>query len=424
MRIQVITMREQAFAGIGGVDTSPFRSPRALGAYDFAVIDFQYESFWRNPANSIRGVNSQADLETLEDMICGSTSCRVLILLPKNHMYQYNLGYHGQVGKTYGASTPLKDVINKISEYTLAYVLPDPPELAFGRSVTPIGPLRLDSDFHVAPSCEHAVIPVARSEAGGITAFVSQDRFMATTMDVSDGEVLLNVIELFRSTGQNLSDLPEWLDKVPFLDESNLRERLEAIGDEISDLQAQAMQIEGKLAEYAEKKSVLCLKDDELETIARSMLAEILDIQDEFIDEKEEDFLYESDSVDICFEIKGSVGGLKRQHVSKAFDHAQIHADELEGKNVSKATKAILVFSSEIGKSLEDRGPYPKGQITIAQKTGVGVMSSETLLRCYEAKLHGELDAAGFVAMLVDASGLISFECARNSLFTVSTCSD
>lgn len=410
MRIQVITMREKVFAGRDGVEVSKFSAACAFDAFDVTAIDFQSENFWKNAKNNLDGVNSRNDLQTLASMINQSTSCNVLVLLPQNNKYVYDLAYGGYSGsKSYQHSKPLKDMIDQISSHVFSYVLSPVPDLAFGRSTTIINGKRYESDFFVPSQFESQVVSAARSDAGDITAFVTQDERFVTTMFVPDAESLLGIVDLFGLREDGSRDLPAWLEDVSFLDESDLREELTEVENQAADLRMRAAGIEDKLLGYTQKKAVLCLKGAPLEDTVREMLAEILDVEDAFIDTKEEDFLYESPSVDICFEIKGSVGGLKRHHVSKTFDHAQMHADVLEGRGVKKDSKAVLVFSSEIEKPPKERSPFPEGQIKIAERNEVAILSGETFLRCYEAKLQGRLDAMGFLDLINCQAGLIEY---------------
>lgn len=166
--------------------------------------------------------------------------------------------------------------------------------------------------------------------------------------------------------------------------------------------------IEKILSSYRNIKSVLCTKDFDLENNARHLLAEIAEVDETFEDNKEEDFNFSYDDTFYLIEIKGSSRGLKRQHISKTYDHVQIKMDEMEAEGDSRKIKGVLIFASQIELRPEERDPFPEKQISIAQRTEIAVLSTETLLRCYEAYIEGRLTSDAFKETLRHSSGLIS----------------
>ena len=204
-------------------------------------------------------------------------------------------------------------------------------------------------------------------------------------------------------------EFPEWLSDVPFLDEGDLRSRRTDIANEISRLERERNDIDDKLSAHEEKKSILCIKDSALEDRVRDMLAEVLHVPNDFEDTKEEDFRYETENAIYLFEIKGSVGGLKRQHISRTNDHVQIRFDKLEDSGQAKKVKGTLIFSSQINNPPIGKDPYPQQQLTLAEREEIGVMPAETFLRCYEASIQGALSPDEFVSLIDSSSGLIEY---------------
>lgn len=101
---------------------------------------------------------------------------------------------------------------------------------------------------------------------------------------------------------------------------------------------------------------------------------------------------------------------MKRQHVSKTYDHVQIKADAMEDEGVSCKLKGVLIFASQIEVRPEERDPFPDTQITIARKNDIAVLSTETLLRCYEAYIEKRLTSTSFKKTLRQTSGLIGID--------------
>ena len=101
---------------------------------------------------------------------------------------------------------------------------------------------------------------------------------------------------------------------------------------------------------------------------------------------------------------------MKRQHVSKTYDHVQIKADAMEDEGDSSTLKGVLVFAPQIELAPADRDPFPETQIKIARKNEIAVLSTETLLRCYEAYMENRLTSNSFKETLRQTSGLVSLD--------------
>ena len=101
---------------------------------------------------------------------------------------------------------------------------------------------------------------------------------------------------------------------------------------------------------------------------------------------------------------------MKRQHISKTYDHVQIKADAMEDEGSTSKLKGVLFFASQIELKPEERDPFPETQITIACKNDIAVLSTETLLRCYEAYIEKRLTSTSFKETLSQTSGLVSLD--------------
>lgn len=203
---------------------------------------------------------------------------------------------------------------------------------------------------------------------------------------------------------------PDWLDEVEYHDEWAQRARIKEINEKMALLNEERKGIEEVLSDYQNIKSVLCTKDFDLENKARHLLAKIAEVDEDFQDNKEEDFRFSYDGTLFLIEIKGSNGGLKRQHVSKTYDHVQIKADAMEDEGDSCKLKGVLIFASQIEVRPEERDSFPTTQIAIARKNDIAVLSTETLLRCYEAYIEKRLTSTSFKETLRQTSGFIGID--------------
>lgn len=252
--------------------------------------------------------------------------------------------------------------------------------------------------------------PLLTSNASTISTVLISETLAATTLEINTNEDLSAVIDaIFPAVVQSVL-IPDWLDEVEYHDETAQRARIKEIDEEMALLDKEKKEIEGVLSNYQDIKSVLCSKDFELEKMTRHLLAKIVEVDEDFEDCKEEDFRFSYNDTLYLIEIKGSKGGLKRQHISKTYDHVQIKADAMEDEGSTSKLKGVLIFASQIELKPEERDPFPETQITIARKNDIAVLSTETLLRCYEAYIEKRLTSTSFKETLSQTSGLVSLD--------------
>lgn len=393
------------------IAVSSFSEPSAFDAFDLVVINLQQSDLWRNTRDSYSSLNSSADINSIAQMISESSSSKVLILLPQNYTFNYNYVRGSRYSSDgFRSRKPLKDIIDSLGRELLRPLLGTYLPLAFGLSTTQVAERKLSSDFHLQRAAACELPTLTTSVAGDSTSFQISERLYATTLLVEDNDALLQLCSTLGLLPDEQEEFPEWLDDVPFLDEEELRSKRRVITDKISELNREQDAINSRLNAYEEKKSILCIKDSALEDRVRGMLAEILHVPNDFEDTKEEDFRYETEDAVYLFEIKGSVGGLRRQHISRTNDHVQICSDDLEDSGQAKRVKGILIFSSQINNPPIDKDPYPQQQLTLAEREEIGVMSAKTFLRCYEASMRGLLSPDEFISLIDSSSGQIEYD--------------
>lgn len=285
-----------------------------------------------------------------------------------------------------------------------------PLRICFGKSKTIQSNKEFYSDFSFSTPFTTSSKPLLVSNASTVTAVLISETFAATTLQINNNDELLTVVDGIFPAKVQPARTPDWLDEVEYHDEGAQRARIKEINERMALLNEERKGIEEVLSDYQNIKSVLCTKDFDLENKARHLMAKIAEVDEDFQDNKEEDFRFSYDDTLFLIEIKGSNGGLKRQHVSKTYDHVQIKADAMEDEGNTSKLKGVLIFASQIELKPEERDPFPDTQITIARKNDIAVLSTETLLRCYEAYIEKRLTSASFKETLRQTSGLVSLE--------------
>lgn len=285
-----------------------------------------------------------------------------------------------------------------------------PLRICFGKSKTILSNKEFHSDFSFSTPFTASSKPLLVSNASTVTAVLISETFAATTLQINNNDELSTVVDGIFPAKVQPARTPDWLDEVEYHDEEAQRVRIKEINEKMALLNEERKGIEEVLSDYQNIKSVLCTKDFDLENKARHLLAKIAEVDEDFQDNKEEDFRFSYDDTLFLIEIKGSNGGLKRQHVSKTYDHVQIKADAMEDEGCSGKLKGVLIFASQIEIRPGERDPFPATQIAIARKNDIAVLSTETLLRCYEAYIEKRLTSASFKETLRQTCGLIGID--------------
>lgn len=388
-----------------------FKNAAAFDAFELTVVSLQDKELWKNDANSHSYLNDSANIASLRQMMDSSTQSKCLVLLPPNHDIQYDYGYESSwQSQRFRRFTPLKDFIIDFSESPIGALFSSSLPVCFGVSKTKLFDRELSSDFSFGEPLLNCFKKILQSDASTTTAVMVSEALAATTLQVNCIEDLSVLVEAIFPPLDGEESFPEWLDEIEFYDEVEQRSRMENINKELARLSGEKARIEETLLDYQKTKSILCSKDFELEDRVRRIIAAISEVNDAFIDNKEEDFRFCFGGATFLIEVKGSVGGLKRQHVSKAYNHVQIEMDAKDAIGDSSEAKGILVFASQIEMKPEDRDSFPEGQLTIASRNDIAVLPTEVLLRCYEAYLEGRLTSDRFKETLRVSSGFVGLE--------------
>lgn len=410
-QLLVYRLRDCGFTETGDLTIKEFSKANAFDAFELTVIDLQDERLWQSDCDNDKLLNDHADISSIGQMLLQSNKCKCIVMFPQNCMYSYCYEYDRQIhANRYKHKMPLKDFIKDFACSPIGELLPLPLHICFGESKTRLFDRELHSDFSFSTPILPPVYSILESEASTVSAVRLSEALAATTLCVNDNDDLLAVVDAIFPTETQPSRTPDWLEEVVFHDETTRRARMKAIDNQIALLSEEKKGIEEVLSDYRDIKSVLCSKDFELESKARHLLAEIAEVDEGFVDNKEEDFNFSYDDTLFLIEIKGSNGGLRRQHVSKTYDHVQIKMDEMEAEGNSRKIKGVLVFASQIEVRPKERDEFPEKQLSIAQRTEIAVLSTETLLRCYEAYVEGRLTSIAFKEALCQTSGLVSLD--------------
>lgn len=413
MKTQILVYKKPncGFTETSDLTIREFGKALAFDAFDLTVIDLQDKYLWKSDYTNDKILQDHADISSIRQMMLQSNKAKCIVVLPQNYSFLYSYGYNLEThSEGYKKKKPLKDFIKDFAVSPIGELFSFSLRICFGKSITLVSNKELHSDFSFSMPITSPLKPLLTSNASTISTVLISETLAATTLEINTNEDLSAVIDaIFPAVVQSVL-IPDWLDEVEYHDETAQRARIKEIDEEMALLDKEKKEIEGVLSNYQDIKSVLCSKDFELEKMTRHLLAKIVEVDEDFEDCKEEDFRFSYNNTLYLIEIKGSKGGLKRQHISKTYDHVQIKADALEDEGSTSKLKGVLIFASQIELKPEERDPFPETQITIARKNDIAVLSTETLLRCYEAYIEKRLTSTSFKETLSQTSGLVSLD--------------
>ena len=413
MKTQILVYKKPncGFTETSDLTIREFGKALAFDAFDLTVIDLQDKYLWKSDYTNDKILQDHADISSIRQMMLQSNKAKCIVVLPQNYSFLYSYGYNLEThSEGYKKKKPLKDFIKDFAVSPIGELFSFSLRICFGKSITLVSNKELHSDFSFSMPITSPLKPLLTSNASTISTVLISETLAATTLEINTNEDLSAVIDaIFPAVVQSVL-IPDWLDEVEYHDETAQRARIKEIDEEMALLDKEKKEIEGVLSNYQDIKSVLCSKDFELEKMTCHLLAKIVEVDEDFEDCKEEDFRFSYNNTLYLIEIKGSKGGLKRQHISKTYNHVQIKADAMEDEGSTSKLKGVLIFASQIELKPEERDPFPETQITIARKNDIAVLSTETLLRCYEAYIEKRLTSTSFKETLSQTSGLVSLD--------------
>ena len=413
MKTQILVYKKPncGFTETSDLTIREFGKALAFDAFDLTVIDLQDKYLWKSDYTNDKILQDHANISSIRQMMLQSNKAKCIVVLPQNYSFLYSYGYNLEThSEGYKKKKLLKDFIKDFAVSPIGELFSFSLRICFGKSITLVSNKELHSDFSFSMPITSPLKPLLTSNASTISTVLISETLAATTLEINTNEDLSAVIDaIFPAVVQSVL-IPDWLDEVEYHDETAQRARIKEIDEEMALLDKEKKEIEGVLSNYQDIKSVLCSKDFELEKMTRHLLAKIVEVDEDFEDCKEEDFRFSYNDTLYLIEIKGSKGGLKRQHISKTYDHVQIKADAMEDEGSTSKLKGVLIFASQIELKPEERDPFPETQITIARKNDIAVLSTETLLRCYEAYIEKRLTSTSFKETLSQTSGLVSLD--------------
>ncbi len=379
-------------------------SPESFDDYDINIIDLSSKEIWRNDSAFANSINSYQDIKNISIMLHKINS-KILVVLPQNLEYEYALNYINEKLE-YLHSLELKNclsLVNMIIE-KLLNISYERNWLLYSRTKSLIANKEFSSDFVfrnfgkiVTLSASKTLITTILT--GGITF---------TTLNLQTEKDFQSMFEQLKWTTTE-EVVPEWIKDVNFFNDNQLRQDELEKEEQLKKITLEMSTIKNKLNENLFYKSILYKTGESLVEVVNVMLKDMLNYNYEnFVDEKEEDFLINYDDKYFIGEIKGVNSNITRSIVSQTATHRDLFLEK-EG-NQDKKAFAIAIINRQKNKNLVERDFITEDVINLAKSNDVLIIPAEQFLKLYEMFKNNQITSSKIVDLLSSQKGVINLE--------------
>lgn len=384
---------------INGLD-----EPQSLDEFDVNIIDLSSENIWRSNNYNIDFPHCIGEFKLLKTMIENSNKTNILIILPQNCDFVFNL----EVGWEYRRFCAIKHLLgNQFEDWVnkLAYFSPN--RLLYENTTTKIHNCNYKAAFHFSEQYLNEDCKITTSEGSEKITTIKYRGMYFTTLELGSAKDILNLLS-YIGLIQLHTKMPDWILALEMFNDVEEKQKIAENNSIIEQAEAGIKKAEVQLESNNRYKSILYTNGNELVEVVFEILERMLEYDlSDFKDEKKEDFLIELEDVSFIGEIKGVTSNVKSEHVSQLDVHYQSYLEKLsdEGRDVN--VKALLIINHQRKISLSERQEVHKNQITLAERNGSLIVETYTLLRIYEKFLREEMSTLDIRNMFLNEKGLL-----------------
>lgn len=372
---------------------------QSLDDFEINIIDLNEPNMWCQKGNRIFSIDSIADIRSLSVMIKNSRQTQIIVMFPENLVYKYD--FHN--GK-YVDCAELKNMIYQMSESVIKelYEPLGSLKLIYENTQTNIGKEKVKAAFFFNNISDSILM---KSQSGK-PVVCTCGNVIATTLILQNYDHIMLFLKKLGLIKEKES-APAWIEGMQMFDDNKQLQIIEensaaikAANENIS----KAMETINKNNEY---KSILYTSGEELVNVVFEILEKMLGCNlSDFVDEKNEDFLFDINGITFIGEIKGVNHNVKNENVSQLDVHYQRYIDTHEEVDLN-TVKAILIMNHQKNKPLSNREPVHDHQISLAKRNGSLVIETYTLLKLFEKYLANEMTREECTEIFASNTGLL-----------------
>ena len=412
MKIQIITNNKDLHLS-SSVDVNTINAPMSFDKYDINIIDLTDRGLWRCDSPSLEKINDLEDFSSVGDIVSNSSKSLVLYVFPQNDMLRWNY-YLSQ--RKYAKNSELKNeihfLVNKVLSYIIPVNNPDQYGINYERNTTTINEHSYNSDFYFAHNYWYKDEDVITTSdfSDKITTVKLNDRLIVTTCNIMESEDLLRCF-VNRIIGEtDYKELPSWIFEYKFYNDRKLLIDRDNQNRVIEKAEETIAEINRKISQNNRYKTILYTNGTELASVVFELLELILKIDLKgFIDNFDEDFLFEKEGIIFIGEIKGVSSNVKMENISQLLRHYTKYIDDNPDIDENRIRK-ILIINPLRKTPLSEREKVYERQIAFAQNNNCLIIETVALLHMFEKVLSNELSTEDCLRLLADKTGLLKLE--------------
>lgn len=384
MKVQLITSDSDIFetGKKGGCVISNYYTPISPDEFDLNIIDFSSHFF-------LTYIDYNSDfskkIEQIQDMIRRSIKTNILYALP--YSVDVNVDFLNEL------------MMSFLSEY--------PIKLVYENTRALINDEKYTAAFYSLSESE----VIVHSELSDKAVMCKlKDNMFFTTLSMFDSiDHMKNIIDIILP--KEVESPPEWFSEIEIMNDSALKKDLEYRRKIIEDSNIKIQKINEALDRNNRFKSVLYSTGGELVSVILDILEQIFDCNlKNFKDEHKEDFVIIKDDVTFVGEIKGISPNLKSSNVSQLVLHCDKYKEDSDFLPENEYIKGLLIVNTKRKVAPKDRIGIENEQITVAYKNEILIITTEELLKLFEASIDGKFKPERCKKEFKNRKGLFSFD--------------
>lgn len=399
--IQILTYsgNEKELRG-EGIKLNKIHDAEALDSFEINIISLQDNKMWRTRERGPVTIDTIDDLISLSKMIKSSKQSNIIIFLPQNSKFTYNMW---QSEQAYWKYQEFKDTLGNFQVILGQVFQPlSALDIIYENTTTIVGNNRISASFHFDENTEYAL---TKSEKSNKPTTVEVEGKIISTLNISNCNEVQDFLSLIGLIKEK-SKAPEWMEGINMFDDDNqlgiIQENTEVIETANENI-SNAMKVINQNKRY---KSVLYTSGDELVEVIFEILEKMLGCDlSEFTDKKKEDFKFMINDKVFIGEIKGVTPNVKKANVSQLDVHVQEHLDDNDEE--SKNIIALLIINHQRNKPISAREGVNDEVIKLAERNGSLIVETITLLKLFEQYLLGKKSRDECIDTLANTTGLL-----------------
>lgn len=406
MKVQIVSLKGKSNYKLNcEITNSKIESPLSFDAFDLNVVDMQDEDIWKNDDNSQSSLNIIKELKDIGEIIRNTQKSTNIVLFPQNVKFKY----HKALSGGYYREEEIKNMLyNMIHNFFSKILNHDDYKIIYERTETKCDNKILKADFWININPPKNII-LSSNVSEKPTVVKIKNRLYLTTLDIKLNEN--NLYHLLKQIGvlRDAIEIPDWLEKYEFYNDNILNDKINKNSQKIEDLKLEIAAAESEKNKNLKYKKILIESGASLVDIVFDMLQEMLDCNlSSFIDEKKEDFLINKETITFVGEVKGVTSNVRSEHISQTERHIQSYLDKLQDENILENVKGVLIINHSRNQSLSDRIAVHENQISLANKYGLLVITSDVMLKLYEKFKQEEIKQETIINLLKDKTGVLN----------------